>query len=139
MLRLITQWLELARPTPECALGLPMGGPLSPLLANVYLHPLDEGLLTARWKVVRYADDFIVLTRSAEALRRAYRVTEKLLAELRLRYEPTKTACTTFEEGFEFLGVVFEDDEYTYPWEGKRITVQGRRVDWLFNTYGPDY
>jgi len=139
LLALITRWLELARATPKRAKGLPMGGPLSPLLANVYLHPLDVGLLAAGWKVVRYADDFIVLARNVAAVQAAYTQTAALLAELQLRYEPTKTAIVTFEKGFQFLGVTFEDDEYRYPWEHKTITVEGKRVDWLFSQYGPDY
>jgi group II intron reverse transcriptase/maturase len=139
LLRLIGQWLERARPAPDIAKGLPMGGPLSPLLANVHLHPLDQRLLAAGWKVVRYADDFIVLARDQEDVHAAYAATERFLADLKLRYEPTKTRIVTFERGFEFLGVTFEDDEYSYPWEDKRIVVEGDQADWLFNAYGPDY
>jgi group II intron reverse transcriptase/maturase len=139
LLALIERWLVLARAQADVARGLSMGGPLSPLLANVYLHPLDAGLLMAGWKVVRYADDFIVLTRSAQQVAAAYEATARLLEELHLCYEPTKTAIVTFESGFDFLGVTFEDDTYTYPWEEKRIKVEGQQADWLFNTYGPDY
>jgi len=116
-----------------------MGSPLSPLLANVYLHPLDEGLVAEGWCVVRYADDFIVLVWDRAAVERAYVTTERLLTQLKLRYEPTKTVIATFETGFTFLGVTFEGDAYTYPWEHKRITVEGDRVDWLFSAYGPNY
>jgi group II intron reverse transcriptase/maturase len=139
LLRLIDQWLERARPAPDISKGLPMGGPLSPLLANVHLHPLDQRLLAAGWKVVRYADDFIVLARDQEDVQAAYIATEQMLADLKLRYEPTKTRIVNFEQGFEFLGVTFEDDEYSYPWEDKRIVVEGNQADWLFNAYGPDY
>jgi group II intron reverse transcriptase/maturase len=139
LLALIGQWLKRARPTPDCARGLPMGGPLSPLLANVMLHPLDQELLARGWKVVRYADDFIVLTKTQPAVQEAYAATERMLARMHLRYEPTKTEMVTFEAGFEFLGVKFEEDEYSYPWEDKRIVVEGNQADWLFNAYGPDY
>ena len=139
LLRLISRWLERARPDPEKPKGLAMGSPLSPLLANVYLHPLDLGLTTEGWQPVRYADDFVVLTPSRAAAEEAYEVTERLLDALHLRYEPSKTEIVSFEEGFEFLGVLFEDDEYAYPWERKRISVEGGRVDALFSDYGPHY
>jgi hypothetical protein len=68
-----------------------------------------------------------------------YRQVEAALVVLKLRYEPTKTRLVSFEQGFEFIGVVFEGDTYTYTWEDKEIRVQGSRVDWLFGEYGPDY
>jgi retron-type reverse transcriptase len=139
VLRLIEAWLKRARPKPEVARGIPMGGPLSPLLANVFLHPLDVGLAAEGWPEVRYADDFIVLAPHRTGVEAAYRATERLLAELDLVYEPSKTRIATFDAGFTFLGVTFEGDQYSYPWERKTITVKGERVDWLFNRYGPDY
>jgi len=139
LLRLIERWLLRARARAERPLGLPMGGPLSPLLANVYLHPLDVALRNAGRKAVRYADDFIILTQSEAEVAGVYREAEALLAALRLRYEPSKTGVSTFREGFVFLGVTFRGHTYTYPWEGKRIKVQGARVDRLFDTYGPRY
>lgn len=60
-------------------------------------------------------------------------------AELNLRYEPSKTRLTSFDEGFTFVGVDFQGDTYEYEWENKRIEVRGDKVDWLFHRYGPDY
>ena len=45
---------------------------------------------------------------------------------------------TDFDAGFDFLGVHFERDSYTYVWERKRITVEGDFPDFLF-AYGPGY
>jgi RNA-directed DNA polymerase len=50
------------RPT-EC--GTPQGGVISPLLANLYLDPLDHPMAAAGWEMVRYAYDFVILCRSA--------------------------------------------------------------------------
>ncbi len=54
--------------------GTPQGGVISPLLANVYLHPLDELMASHGYKMVRYADDFVVLCQN-RAVRRAGRET----------------------------------------------------------------
>jgi len=129
LLRLIQQWLKQGVVKEDPERGIPMGSPLSPLLANVYMHPLDVGLEIDGWPVVRYADDFIVLACTREMIEIAYVRTEGLLASLKLRYEPSKTAIVSFEEGFDFLGVTFEEDTYSYPWENKIITVAGDRVD----------
>ena len=50
--------------------GVPQGGPLSPLLANIVLDPLDKELETRGHKFARYADDFIVMVKSAKAAER---------------------------------------------------------------------
>ncbi|HFD40293.1 MAG TPA: hypothetical protein ENJ31_10680, partial [Anaerolineae bacterium] len=139
LLRLIAGWLKMGRVRKDAPRGIPMGSPLSPLLANVYLHPLDETLAAEGWSPVRYADDFVVLTASQEQARRAYRRAGEALAALRLRYEPAKTRLTSFDEGFDFLGVRFYRDTYCYTWQEKTIEVEGEEVDWLFSRYGPDY
>ena len=85
--------------------GTPQGSVLSPLLANVYLNPLDHELARRGWQAVRYADDLVVLCRTrAEA--------EAVLAFLRqwadgagLTVHPTKTRIVEAQtEGFDFLG-----------------------------------
>jgi len=103
-----------ARPTP---LGTPQGSPLSPLLANLYLHVLDERLTRAGWGLVRYADDFVIFARSeteaAEALALAREVLE---GQLGLTLHPDKTRVVAVTEGFEFLGYHWHWDEKECYW-----------------------
>lgn len=139
LLGLIQAWLRVGRPDPDEARGIPMGSPLSPLLANVYLHRLDCRVQALGFQMVRYADDFLVFAETRADAERAYREVEAILADLRLIYEPSKTRLTSFEEGFHFVGVAFQGDTYEYVWQNKRIEVSGTEVDWLFSRYGPDY
>lgn len=139
LLPLIHAWVETGLSDPERARGIPLGSPLSPLLANIYLHRLDTGLDEQGWPVVRYADDFVVFARSREQVEQAYQDVEQVLAGLRLRYEPSKTRLTSFEDGFDFIGVHFESSVYRYTHLDKQVEVRGTRPDLLFNRYGPDY
>ena len=91
--------------------GTPQGAVISPLLANLYLHPLDILMAAKGYRMVRYADDFVVLCRTAEESQAA-------LAEVRvwvdgngLTLHPDKTQvgdCREAGQGFEFLGYRFE-------------------------------
>jgi group II intron reverse transcriptase/maturase len=109
ILRLITKFLQAGvmeegqgRPTGQ---GTPQGGVISPLLANIVLNHLDWRLEALGYKVVRYADDFVVLcktTRQAEKALAA--VTACVEDDLGLALNPAKTHLTTFGQGFEFLG-----------------------------------
>jgi group II intron reverse transcriptase/maturase len=139
VLRLLVAWLEVGRVKPDVAKGIPMGSPLSPLLANVYLHQLDCGLTEAGWEPVRYADDFIVLAPDRPGVEAAYAEAQVHLEALKLRYEPSKTSIASFEQGFEFLGVRFYRDTYSYIWREKVVEVDDDQVDWLFSRYGPQY
>lgn len=138
--RLLDQWLEAWRPDPEKACGIPLGAVLSPLLCNLALHQLDLRLTELGWELVRYADDWCVFCRHEPQAQVARQDAEEILAELRLRLEPTKTAITCFDRGFEFLGIRFYRQAYSYQWQGKRIEVDGEVPDWLWsqmpNGYG---
>jgi hypothetical protein len=75
LLRLIGRYLragvELPDGTHEATpLGVPQGGPLSPLLANIVLDPLDKELTRRGHVFARYADDFLILVKSAKAAQR---------------------------------------------------------------------
>ena len=138
VLRLVERWLVQGRRDPERALGVPLGAVISPLLCNLTLHRLDLALCRAGQRVVRYADDFVVLCRTrAEALA-AREAAAGALSRLRLALEPRKTRVTDFDEGWDFLGVHFDGDAYTYLWEDKRITVEGEFPGFLYG-YGPGY
>jgi len=97
----------LATWTPEE--GTPQGAVISPLLANIYLDPLDHAMAAAGYEMVRYADDFVVLCRTqsdaAEALAHLTRWTTA--AGLQLHPEKTRLVDATKAGGFEFLGYRF--------------------------------
>ena len=100
--------------------GTPQGAVLSPLLANLYLHPVDQEVAAAGYEMVRYADDFVILCRSREEAEAALALVERLIAERGLTLHPDKTRIvhTTDTDGkvrfydsphgFDFLGYHFE-------------------------------
>lgn len=91
--------------------GSPQGAVISPLLSNVYLHDLDLAVTNAGYKMIRYADDFVILTKSQEEAGSALRVVQAWVAEHGLTLHPEKTHlgnCMVAGEGFEFLGYRFE-------------------------------
>ena len=124
MRRVIKAWLkagvlEEGVFTPTEA-GTPQGGPLSPLLANVALHGMEQAIQAEYpWKgrdkpkpkLVRYADDLVVLFPTLEGIEKARTVLEQWLAAIGLELKPSKTrlvhTLTSLNEeppGFNFLG-----------------------------------
>lgn len=93
------------------AAGTPQGAVISPLLANVYLHPVDVAMRQAGYTLVRYADDMVVLCRSREEAEAALAKLRELLEvrELQLHPEKTRLAHLMERPGFQFLGYVFYD------------------------------
>jgi len=90
--------------------GSPQGGVISPLLANLYLNPLDW--LLESWGIVgvRYADDMVLLARSAEEARSALKRLEEWMGEARLTLHPEKTRLVDMGQSracFDFLGYRF--------------------------------
>ncbi len=84
--------------------GTPQGGVISPLLANIVLNRLDWQLHEHGYHFVRYADDFVVLCKTAKQAEEAKALVHQVLTGLGLTLHPTKTRCTTYRKGFEFLG-----------------------------------
>lgn len=84
--------------------GTPQGGVISPLLANIALNSLDWQLHDAGLRFVRYADDFVVLCRSAAAVQEAHALVQRHLTSLGLTLSAEKTKTTKFRDGFAFLG-----------------------------------
>lgn len=101
--------------------GVPQGSPISPLLSNLYLDDLDEAVLARYAGLVRYADDFVILTHTREQAAAALELVRGALKDLRLKLNEQKTRLTHFEQGFTFLGVRFhgplmEADPQAEPW-----------------------
>ena len=91
--------------------GVPQGSIISPLLSNLYLHPLDKMMVERRFGYVRYADDFIILSHSEPQAYRALKDTVWFLEKkLRLRINPG-SEVREVKEGFEFLGIFFKGTE----------------------------
>jgi RNA-directed DNA polymerase len=129
VLKLLRQWLQAGvlvdGVVERTVAGTPQGGVISPLLANIYVHVLDTEL-TARkvGELVRYADDGVVLCRSAAQAEHALAAVGEILASLGLRLHPGKTTVVDLREGREgldFLGCHFRARMSGRLWEQKRI------------------
>jgi RNA-directed DNA polymerase len=91
--------------------GTPQGAVISPLLANIYLHPLDVMMTHKGYQMVRYADDFVILCQTAEEAQAALAQVKEWVQEAGLTLHPEKTHvgnCLEAGEGFDFLGYRFE-------------------------------
>ncbi len=99
--------------------GTPQGAVLSPLLANIYLDPLDHLMAKNGFHMIRYADDFVILCRSRMEAERALEVVRQWTTDngLVLHPEKTRVVDATQRGGFEFLGYHFERG---YRWPRKR-------------------
>jgi RNA-directed DNA polymerase len=90
--------------------GSPQGGVISPLLANIYLHPLDEGVndqCREKPRLIRYADDLVILCRPGKGSEMKERLS-RWLRSRGLELNETKTrVLQSRESGFEFLGFSF--------------------------------
>ena len=103
---LLAAWLEVGAESAGC--GLAQGAVLSPLLANIFLHPVDLGMTGAGYALVRYADDFVVMCADLHDAISALDAAEALLGERGLALNSHKTLVQPFGPEFRFLGAVFE-------------------------------
>jgi len=103
--------------------GAPQGAVLSPLLSNVYLDPLDQLMATKGYKMVRYADDFVILCRSREEADRALAEVQAWVESNGLTLHPDKTRIVEASTGyFDFLGYRYEGDRrYVRPKSLKKL------------------
>jgi group II intron reverse transcriptase/maturase len=137
VLKLLRQWLkagvmeegEVRAPV----MGTPQGGVISPLLANIYLDELDS-VWEAKYKhlgrLVRYADDFIVLCATRKAAEEALERLKEIFGGLRLTLHPEKTRLVELglgKDGFDFLGCYlrsvrshFKGRTYLFRWPSKK-------------------
>jgi len=129
VLKLLRLWLQAGVMVEGVAertvAGTPQGGVISPLLANIFLHVLDTEL-SARGvgELVRYADDGVVLCRSAAQASTALAAVGEILASLGLRLHPDKTKVVDLRdgrEGLDFLGCHFRARMSGRLWEQKRM------------------
>jgi group II intron reverse transcriptase/maturase len=115
VLKLIRLWLEAGvmedgvRNATE--IGSPQGGVISPLLANIYLHVLDmywAEQYASLGKLVRYADDFVIICRTQRDAENALQKVKQIMTILKLTLHPTKTRVVDMgQDGFDFLGFHF--------------------------------
>lgn len=87
--------------------GLPQGSPLSPLLANLYLDDVDEAIAGRGLRLVRFADDFLILCRQEGLAAEAMQRMAGLLSEYGLEMHPERSRITSFDQGVRFLGHLF--------------------------------
>lgn len=109
--------------------GAAQGAPLSPLLSNVYLHPFDVSITNARLRLVRYADDFVVLCQNEGEATKALQAVGSALGERRLQLNRDKTRIVPPSKPFEFLGYRFEPDGRVVPPESLPDIVRRRVVE----------
>lgn len=109
---------EMERITAE-EIGTPQGAVISPLLANLYLHPLDKLMEGQGIAMTRYADDFVIQCRSREEAERALNQVQEWVQTVGLILHPDKTRMVDVQagEGFDFLGYHFERDGRRWPRE----------------------
>jgi len=87
--------------------GVAQGSPLSPLLSNLYLDALDERLERRGLRLVRFADDFVILCKTRDTAERALAEASEALAAHGLELHDAGTRVVDFDRGFEFLGHKF--------------------------------
>ncbi len=134
--KLVEQWLKAGYIHQgvfyETETGTPQGGVISPLLANIALHGMEEALgIKYRWhkdsrrkeggfwdntsnlSLIRYADDFVILTQSKEEAETAKSIIKEWLADRGLELSEEKTKISHLSGGFDFLGWNFRKYETT--------------------------
>jgi len=106
--------------------GIAQGAPISPVLANLFLTPIDRTLEESDDHLIRYADDFLLLCSSKAEAELACRKAAILFAQHGLELSQEKTQITSFNQGFTFLGVTFRASDVFTPW--KNHEERGRLV-----------
>jgi group II intron reverse transcriptase/maturase len=114
MVKLLRSWLRAGvfegGVVSDVEAGTPQGSPVSPLLANIALHVLDQAWVASGWRMgtlVRYCDDFVVVCPTRERAEQARDLAAEILAGVGLRLHPDKTKIVYLrrgQEGFDFLG-----------------------------------
>jgi group II intron reverse transcriptase/maturase len=132
MLNVLRQWLQAGvmedGVVSHPVAGTPQGGVISPLLSNIYLSVLDR--VWAKHgahlgELVRYADDFVVMCRTAQGCEESQRRIEHVMSKLGLKLHPQKTrrvALKDGREGFDFLGCHLRQRMSGRLWQQKGLS-----------------
>lgn len=150
VLNLIESWLKAGvmneGEREETTEGTPQGGVASPLLANIYLHEMDEQVAKIYGvRMVRYADDFVILCKTENEAEQTMKRVEEILTGLKLRLNETKTRIVNvYWESFEFLGFKLEGTfgrVFVTPGTKaiKRFKESIRRVTWRKQPVKPEH
>lgn len=108
------------------SIGVPQGGPLSPLLSNIMLDVLDKELEKRKLKFVRYADDFVILVKSKRAgMRVQASVTRFLAKRLKLPVNQEKSKVITAQKA-SFLGFTFPAKKF--QWNRQLVTKEAQSL-----------
>lgn len=115
IVKLLWQWLKAGIMNDgkyqESEVGSPQGGVISPLLANIYLHYLDtmwEKYGSHLGKLVRYADDLVIICKTKKDAEHTLKLVKGVMARLELTLHPEKTKLVSMWDGkggFDFLGM----------------------------------
>lgn len=113
VLHLIRRWLKagvmedgLVSPT---KIGAPQGGVISPLLSNIFLNEFDRRWNDKHGKLVRFADDMVILCDSPQQAERALKLARHMLGQMHLTLNREKTTLVHIREGFDFLGFTYKE------------------------------
>ena len=128
VLNLIQKFLEsgvmIGNHLEATELGSPQGGVISPLISNVYLDAFDQEMKRRKHRIVRYADDILILCCSKTAAENALQVASRILEkDLKLTVNQTKTHIAHSDGGVKFLGVEIRS-VYTRIQEKKLIKLK---------------
>jgi CRISPR-associated protein Cas1 len=128
----LMDWIQAGAPSP--GRGVPTGAPLSPLLANLFLDEFDEAIEKTGCRLVRYADDFVILFRDRAEADRHLGEARRAAEALRLELNRDRTQTVELRAGFDFLGFHFavrDDWEFDGPEGPQPIDQLGAAVSRL--------
>lgn len=113
VLHLIRRWLKagvmeegLVSPT---RVGAPQGGVISPLLSNIFLNEFDRRWNHNNGRLVRFADDMVILCESRQQAERALKLAHRMLGQMHLTLNRAKTTLVHVRQGFDFLGFTYKE------------------------------
>ena len=141
---IIREWLKAGyledRVYYDTESGTPQGGVISPLLANIAFHGMEQALGVRYWVrrnrtyatelspqsvgLVRYADDFVVFCRSREEAEQAQGTLELWFQDRGLTFSPEKTRIVNLDEGFDFLGFNVRQYKVSHSKSGYRLLIR---------------